>query len=435
MCGIWGVFPKYPKNFVVGDSAVMRQMMVLTSLRGMDSTGIAVIHDPERAPRTLKMLDGPEGLFMNQAYAKIEEFWEKSGKAVFGHGRYATKGKINVRSAHPFTHNHVTLVHNGTIHYGLETELAKTETKVDSHALCIAIAELGIQEALRRVHGAYAVIVHDAIQKCVYVARNSERPLHSVDLTDKRIIMSEEEALEFIVSRNKLGYDVKVDYFPSEVIYRYDLATLKWTFDDTLAEESKAKKAYTQKNTATTTTHQPSNVSVQSSGASTNGIEMLCVNVEVLPKGGSFRYEFVDDTGTVYYAVTTAAKREDRIGTMAVAYDVMTVNDKKAKTLKHFVRWRELEWPEEIALEVQKEEEVTDIVETNPDDADLLTFYNNKTRTRKDIEKLFKKNDCALCQGPSYFNEVHQTILTDDNQLICAQCVSERKHYALGFGQ
>jgi hypothetical protein len=425
---------------VVGDSAVMRQMMVLTSLRGMDSTGIAVIHDPERAPRTLKMLDGPEGLFMNQAYTKIEEFWEKSGVAVFGHGRYATKGKINVRSAHPFTHNHITLVHNGTIHFGLEQELTKADTKVDSHALCIAIAENGIQEGLRRVHGAYAVIVHDAIQKCVYVARNSERPLHSVDLVDKRIIMSEEEALEFLVTRNKLGYDPKIDYFPSEVIYRYDLKTLAWTFDDTLAEERKAKKEYAQKNTTTTTTQPASNVSVQSSGGNNpNGIEMLCVNVEALPKGGTFRYEFVDDNGVAYFAITTAEKREDRLGTMAVAYDVMTVKQKKENVTKNFVRWRELEWPEEIAQEELaaelKKDEVADIVETKPDDADLLTFYNNKTRTRKDIEKLFKKNDCALCQGPSYFNAVHQTILTDDNMLICAQCVSERKHYALGFGQ
>lgn len=433
MCGIWGVFPKYPKKFAVGDSALMRQMMVMTSLRGMDSTGIAVVHDPERAPRTIKVLDGPESLFMNQAYAKIEEFWEKSGLAVFGHGRYATKGKINVRSAHPFTHNHITLVHNGTINFGLEME--KADTGVDSQALCISIAENGIQEALRRVYGAYAVIVHDSNQKCIYVARNSERPLHSVDLPDKRLIMSESEALQFIVNRNKLGYDPKVDYFPSEVIYRYDLKTMVWTFDDTLAEETKAKKLYAQKNTTTTTTHQPSNVSVLSSGNNTNGIEMLCVSVEDLPKAKSFRYEFVDDAGESYFAVTTSPKREDRLGTMAIAYDVMTVKHKKENSTKNFVRWRELEWPEEIAQKVRSEEEIADVVETNPDDDDLLTFHNNKTRTRKEITKIFKKNDCALCQGPSYFNEVHQTILTDDNQLICAQCVSERKHYALGFGQ
>jgi hypothetical protein len=200
-------------------------------------------------------------------------------------------------------------------------------------------------------------------------------------------------------------------------------------------EERKAKKAYTQKNTATTTTKPASNGSVQSSGDASEGIEMLCVNMEVLPKGGTFRYEFVDDAGTAYFAITTAAKREDRIGTMAVAYDVMTVKHAKENITKNFVRWRELEWPEEIAQKELAQDEVIDIVETQPDDADMLTFYNNKTRSRKDIEKIFKKQDCALCQGPSYLNEVHQTILMDDNMLICAQCVGERKHYALGFGQ
>ncbi|MFW3388445.1 UNVERIFIED_CONTAM: hypothetical protein RF648_20880, partial [Kocuria sp. CPCC 205274] len=53
---------------------------------------------------------------MRKPHATIQNSWSVTQpKFLVGHNRYATAGAINDRNAHPFNHEHITLVHNGTL--------------------------------------------------------------------------------------------------------------------------------------------------------------------------------------------------------------------------------------------------------------------------------------------------------------------------------
>lgn len=436
MCGIWGIFPKGKNGLTKMDLDLVPQIMVLTSLRGMDSTGVAVVSDAKSRARTIKQVGGPDYLLNEDAFGKVLDFAFKKGKVIFGHGRSATKGKITAKNAHPFTYEHITLVHNGTIHFGLETEMTEVETDVDSHALCVSIAKKGLVEALKEIMGAYALIVHDSKEGCVYVVRNDERPLSQLDLDNRRIIMSEESAALYLSKRNHLGAQ-NTQYFPRYLIYKYDIEKQEWSSNEELVEYH-AKKytppkppvlvGYTGGGTETITN--PKRGSQGSPRTVAETVQLKCVGREAMQKGNLFRYEFVDLTNQKYFAMSSA--KEDRVGQVCLAYgyQIYDIKDKYLpKDNFSFVRYRELDW-----LDPKELEEIKQSVEEIENDREL-TFLNGKRLPLSFVQKEIMKKDCALCQGPLNLFKAHETILTADNEFICDECVAKGMHYSMGFCQ
>lgn len=395
--------------------------MIVTALRGDDSTGIAMVSEPKGRPKVFKSVGDPYYVLNNDAWSKIEEFMDKKAKAVFGHGRSATKGSITVKNAHPFTHKHITLVHNGTINYGLEDEHKEGDTDVDSHALCVAIANKGLVSALEGLYGAYAIIVHDANEGKIHIVRNDERPLNRLILPNKHLIMSESEALRFICNRNNLiGTAVpKVEYFQKHVIYTYDIEDASWTTDNSLVEAT--VKKYTPPATTTGQIWGTSGTGGYNlSGGKGNvdiysSLDLLCTEVEDA-RNGSYKYKFIDNFKAEYHAFTTKYEPE-REGEMCRVRSYKRISI--GTTYERFVKWREIDW---------------DVNKTLNQD-EVLTSHNGIRLTQAAFNAITKKEDCTLCQGPVLTNECSKTIITSTGTLICKDCIRDGRHHAFGFGQ
>ena len=80
---------------------VLRTLLILDSLRGEDSTGIASIKKVGGDVIVAKSLGDPYQLFDSKSFDRA---LKASSKAIIGHNRYATTGAILTKNAHPFDH-------------------------------------------------------------------------------------------------------------------------------------------------------------------------------------------------------------------------------------------------------------------------------------------------------------------------------------------
>ena len=182
MCGIVGYIGKrqaYP--ILIGG-------LHRLEYRGYDSAGVALLSDSDR-------------LNVYKAKGKVSELenaaGEKdcSGTIGIAHTRWATHGEPSTRNAHPHVSEsgNLTLVHNGIIeNYVVLREQLKqrgmhfqsdTDTEVlvqlieyvqQSHKLSL---ELAVEAALKRVIGAYAIVVLDRRSPNRLVAARKSSPM------------------------------------------------------------------------------------------------------------------------------------------------------------------------------------------------------------------------------------------------------------------
>lgn len=239
MCGIWAVLNKHATGFNGIDVDHMKAMAILTSLRGDHSSGLFVVgRDAKKLSMIVKMASDPFGIFHSTNFDSIHKAMVE-GEVVVGHGRYATKGKINAKNAHPFREGNITLVHNGT------TDLVSTEkdVKVDSHVLCQNISKVGVEQALKDLgqnySNAYAIMLHDSETGKIYIARNASRPLHYMETTSAFYVMSDADHLALFKAKYQTGGGL-IKSFGTEEIYSFDVA--KRAFDQ---ETVSVKKVYT----------------------------------------------------------------------------------------------------------------------------------------------------------------------------------------------
>lgn len=430
MCGIWGIFPTDDKGLYVQDTQLMENVMILTSMRGAHSTGVALVGDPKTKPKVAKTIGGPAFLTNTDAWEKITEFALKKARLVFGHGRYATKGAINTKNAHPFVHDHITLVHNGTINYGLADQHKTLETEVDSHALCAAIAEKGLVPALEGIYGAYALIVHDAKEGCVYIVRNEDRPLHRIVTHDKHVLLSEYEACKYMAYKMGLTNPV-IEVFPKHLIFKYDIATATWTTDDTLVKLMEKKyqpTSYTPwKSYAGSGGHSKWEKPAKQHEATVySSIDLMLTRIEAIEGTKQYKYFLYDDAGLEYVALS-AHNYPERVGEIAKIQKHVKMENRVTGEITRFVRFRELDWQLTPEPEEKKEPE-------NPKPEAVQT-YNNYILKYDQWLSYLKKEDCAVCGGPIHEHEAENTILTPSKTLICGDCIHQGKHYAFGYGQ
>lgn len=205
MCGIVGVVTAATNGFWQNEIEAFRDMLLMDTLRGWDSTGVFGVSNKNNVVIHKEASQG--GIFIRSK--EFQEFCRQaygSGQIAVGHNRAATKGSIKDVNAHPFWVNDNTiLVQNGT-YRGEHKHLADVE--VDSHAIAHIIEKYqdAVEEGLRHINAAYALVWYNVKQKRLYLIRNSERPLYITD-TDRDTIMFASEA-EFILaaaSRNNIS--------------------------------------------------------------------------------------------------------------------------------------------------------------------------------------------------------------------------------------
>jgi len=448
MCGIFGIISRTKVGLSSDDSDVLKQMMLDTVQRGDNSSGLFMTdyQNPKQAPTGVKVLGGPHNIIYNEPlWKEVGQYLQRHAGCVIGHGRYATRGKVSAQNAHPFQYEHITLVHNGTLHGGVNyAKKGNVDIDVDSHALAVTIAEKGILEALAGAKGAYAVVVHDAKEGCLYIARNDERPLYVYSNMTRHYLMSEGPFLNTIRSRyGKTIPDQSVMYFKPETLIRIDLddPNLYRNFGDIKAlreahedEERKKRDKEAEENRKKFALQNP----VRQNGWSGSGkpgfvplkdkdkekvtlareLKTTSFIVQsVQPYGTNFKYLCRNTQGLDVTFISDLNKPEyiDQIGTARIhsyAY--------KGGVQSMFVRHRDIAWVEfsnEPKLPIPSGEE--------PANAGSFLTYNRKKIPCTVWTERIKHEGCDTCATTFDFLDFKKVVLTDDDLLLCQSCAKE----------
>lgn len=217
MCGIVGI---------AGDlngvhDKLLKMLLVLDSLRGEDSTGVAFVNKYTGGTSVAKQLGDPFNLFND---GKFTGNMNKLNRVFIGHNRYATSGGVAKSSAHPFDFDTLVGVHNGTIQakYRLQDH---DDFKVDSQALYHNIEILGVKEAIKPLGGpgnAWSLVWWDKKAETLNFLRNKERPMFMTRSDDGKALFwaSEYWMLEVALFRANIKHG---DIFTTDEDMHYSL--------------------------------------------------------------------------------------------------------------------------------------------------------------------------------------------------------------------
>lgn len=169
MCGIVAIIG----NIQPVDEKIFRTLLVLDTLRGEDSTGMLSVSKYTGETRIAKQVGDPFQLFDTKQY---ENAMRQTHRVLLGHNRYGTSGGINKANAHPFEHDNLIGVHNGTLK-NKHNLLDASKFKVDSDNLYHHIEKRGLADALDKADGAWALCWWNREEETFNILRNNERPL------------------------------------------------------------------------------------------------------------------------------------------------------------------------------------------------------------------------------------------------------------------
>lgn len=173
MCGHVGIAGKLETK----DENTMKRLLVLDVFRGPDSTGIATLKSATNEVKIAKVASHPLDLFEMKKFTEALNGWAST--VFLGHNRLATKGAVNGVNAHPFQFGHIVGAHNGTLDRAAWTELEEKigeKFDVDSQAIFAGIAHLGVEETIKTLRGAWALVWIDLQEGTLNFLRNKERP-------------------------------------------------------------------------------------------------------------------------------------------------------------------------------------------------------------------------------------------------------------------
>jgi hypothetical protein len=180
----------------------VRTLLILDALRGIDSTGVAVIGHHSDV-KIAKSLGNPYNLLDSKAFDRA-----LAGRncVIIGHNRWATQGKVNTLNAHPFHVGGIVGAHNGTLTNKYVLPDAK-DFDVDSENLIHVMDKIGVPEAIGMVAGAWALVWYNTELGTINFLRNEERPLYFT-MTEDNVIFwaSERWMLEVALSRESVKH-------------------------------------------------------------------------------------------------------------------------------------------------------------------------------------------------------------------------------------
>ena len=188
MCGQSGV-----AGSIYGpEKRVAENLMHLNVIRGPHSTGLCAIPRERKRdkPILIKALGGPlgdgeggSGIMGLKSYTKAMNIHQTV--ALISHNRWATKGEISAKNAHPFWFDSegkgIVGTHNGTLYPQSQKKLDGSEShETDSEAVFNTIFNKGAFETIPMLEGAYALVWFDLQKNTLNFIRNEQRPFHFI---------------------------------------------------------------------------------------------------------------------------------------------------------------------------------------------------------------------------------------------------------------
>jgi hypothetical protein len=219
MCGLVSIIARKPAGFNGRELDLMEQMLTLDTLRGKDSTGVMTMFR-DKGVQVVKTATQPFLMFDTSQWGSFRQKTIGTGRFLCGHNRAATRGDVNNDNAHPFVENHIVLMHNGTLHY--HGNLTKENVKVDSHAICHALAVDTPEVVVPKIKGAYALLWYNTETERMYAVRNDERPLHIIVTDDYYMLSSEAWIASIPAVRQGRKISTVLDVAPG-TLYSWDL--------------------------------------------------------------------------------------------------------------------------------------------------------------------------------------------------------------------
>lgn len=215
MCGIVGTAGASNKT----NDNVLETLLILDQLRGIDSTGVAVI-SRQNEVRIAKNIGTAYDLLDTKPFNRAMGCMSR---AIIGHNRSATSGTVTKKNAHPFENESLVGVHNGTLQSKWMLEDAKDFT-VDSENLYHHIDKKGLKDCLANLNGAWSLVWWDKLEESLNFLRNKERPMFLTWSEDLKSLYwaSERWMLSVALSRNGVKH---TDITETEVDmhYRFDI--------------------------------------------------------------------------------------------------------------------------------------------------------------------------------------------------------------------
>ncbi len=205
MCGMAGAF--CGSTLTEFEIKRVSKLLILNHFRGDDSTGMFDYIETADKEKVVywKKKTHPVFFAYNEFGKTLADRWKnKKPNIVAVHARAATIGSVTAENAHPFVHDHIIGMHNGTINKSFK---GKDDYETDSEALIKLIATDGIKQAVDEIGygGAYALVWFDMKDYTLNFLRNSQRPLHFVNYANTLYWSSDKKDLAYALECDTQG--------------------------------------------------------------------------------------------------------------------------------------------------------------------------------------------------------------------------------------
>ena len=217
MCGLFGVIgPGIQRP----DLSVFRDLMVFSSVRGVDGTGFYV-GNSRTNKGTLAKLGGDSIYFLETLNKTEESELDKTSNNFFiGHTRFRTRGDGGIKGSQPFDTGGIVGTHNGTIDHDFEGYAS------DSEKFLTNIAFAGPKAAVSKLTNkdAFAVVAYDKSKRDILIMRNDKRTLFFALNQTREVLYYASEAgfLYAALWRNGIATPDGVSSFHPNVAYYFN---------------------------------------------------------------------------------------------------------------------------------------------------------------------------------------------------------------------
>ncbi len=223
MCGLCGA----AGTLFQDDVNVFSQLLLISSLRGRDSTGVATATRHNYIKMRKEVYDS--SYWLNREFGK-SKILSTTADVIIGHCRAATVGTVTHQNAHPFDTGRYISAHNGTIVNEDIIEEAKKTKRTDSEVMFRMMERDGIKPVLARLSDkdAYAITMYDKETKELIFARNERRGLY-IAVSEKRDSIfwaSEFYMLKMVLNRQNPIIKAEVYFLHPGHIYRVKVSDI-----------------------------------------------------------------------------------------------------------------------------------------------------------------------------------------------------------------